>query len=123
MWNGTPFMKNHIDTAEERASFPGRLDKAISQVLPARAKKYSLQKKADLFGFSKTFMADLMAGRKMPSAANIMSMAIITGVKADWLWTGRGPMVEILAQGYLYIGDLQPNEQELLKLLLKSYQK
>lgn len=108
----------------EHAEFARRIELALARVLPRRTKTYSIQEKADALGFSKSFMADLLAGRKMPSAANIMDIAIRTGVKVEWLWTARGPMIEKLAEGqYVFVGDLEPAQQDAVRAIVRSYAK
>lgn len=116
--------KKAIAQQGEYHEFAERLEQAVARILPARHKPYSIQEKADALGFSKSFMADLLKGRKMPSAANIMDIAVRTGVKAEWLWTERGPMVEKITEGgYLYIGDLKPDQQDAIKVILRSYKR
>jgi hypothetical protein len=103
--------------------FAQRLERAVARILDDPKRTYSIQDKATALGFSKSFMADLMKGRKMPSAPNIMDIATRTGVRAEWLWTGREPMIEKVLEGYLYIGDLNPDQQEAVKTIKRSYRK
>jgi transcriptional regulator with XRE-family HTH domain len=116
--------KAHSKQKGEYQDFADRLEQAMARILPLRDKPYSIQEKADAMGFSKSFMADMLRGDKMPSAANIMDIAVRTGVKAEWLWTARGPMVEKITEGgYLYVGDLKKDEQEAIAMVLRSYKK
>jgi hypothetical protein len=116
--------KAHDKQRGEYQDFAERVDAALSRILPARDKPYSIQEKADALGFSKSFMADLLNGRKMPGSPNMMDIAVRTGVMIEWLWTGRGPMAEKIAEGsYLYIGDLKPDQQEAVKSIVKAYKR
>jgi hypothetical protein len=66
----------------------------------------------------------MLEGEKMPSAPRLAEIAVRTGVKVEWLWTGRGPMVEKITEGgFLYIEDLNPDQQEAVKLIVKSYKR
>jgi len=112
-------MKKETEEVGEYADFAERIEKAVKRVLTKQ--NPSIQDKATALGFSKSFMADVLKGRKMPSAPNIMDIAIRTGVRAEWLWTGRAPMIDKIAEGYLYIGDLEADQQNVLKLHAKSY--
>jgi hypothetical protein len=110
--------------SSEHKDFAERLEQALSRVLPKRAKPYSLQEKADALECSKSFMRDMLEGEKMPSAPRLAEIAVRTGVKVEWLWTGRGPMVEKITEGgFLYIEDLNPDQQEAVKLIVKSYKR
>jgi hypothetical protein len=112
--------------AKETGDYPDfaeRLELALARILNQPDRVYSIQDKATALGFSKSFMADLLKGRKMPSAPSILDIAIRTGVRAEWLWTGREPMVEKVLEGYLYIGDLNADQQEAVKAIKRSYRK
>lgn len=116
--------KAHTKEQGEYQDFAERLELTLARILPEREKPYSYQEKADALGFSKSFMVDMLKGAKMPSSANIMEIAVRTGVKAEWLWTGRGPMVEKITEGgYLYVGDLKPDQQDAVKSIVRTYKR
>lgn len=82
----------------------------------------SVRERAKALGISKSFMEDIDKARAMPSALNIIKLAIKTGVNSDWLLTGRGEMVQELASGHIDVSALPPNLQAAISEMMRPYQ-
>lgn len=81
----------------------------------------SVRDRAKALGISKSFMEDIDKARAMPSALNIIKLAIRTGVNSDWLLTGRGEMVQELASGFINISALPENLQAAIAEMMRPY--
>lgn len=75
----------------------------------------SIQDKASAIEVSKSFMADILNAKKLPSGWNMVNLAIKLGVGAEWLILGRGDMVPVMHEGLIDITKLSPEWQTIVK--------
>jgi hypothetical protein len=103
--------KKDIEKAKYLSEFADR----VAEALEKKGIKGSIQDKATAIGVSKSFMDDVLKGRKLPSGWNMVNLATKLGVGAEWLITGKGDMIPVIHEGFVDITILSDHWQEIIK--------
>ena len=89
-------------------TFAQRLTLALTRRYPGQTQHRIAQQ----LGVSDALVSQWLAGKKLPSIKKMVDLATALEVSIDWLATGRS--------GYLYIGDLEPDQQRYLRLCAEA---